>query len=160
MPPTARGGGSATASRERAMLHLYEVIAAPAPDGSGVERAPVRRFERQLHLPHSPFPSISLVSDHLHADLPNKIDQLPSSTLRSLPAATWHDLNLVDCCLQVPGISGKAVGAKCSVTMPVDLSDPAWAESAREAVRCIALRVEGRTCRAVRLAHGAIVKVA
>lgn len=39
MPPTARGGGSATASRERAMLHLYEVIAAPAPDDSGVEVA-------------------------------------------------------------------------------------------------------------------------
>lgn len=125
-----------------------------------LKRAPVRRFERQLRLPHSLFPSISLVSDHLHADLSNKIDQLPSSMLWSLPAATWHDLNLVDCCLQVPGISGKAAGAKCSVTMPVDLSDPAWAESAREAVRYVALQVEGRTCRAVRLAHGAIVKVA
>jgi hypothetical protein len=28
-----------------------------------LKRAPVRRFEHQLRLPHSPFPSISLVSD-------------------------------------------------------------------------------------------------
>jgi ribosome biogenesis protein UTP30 len=42
--------------------------------------------------------------------------------------------------------------------MPVDLSDPAWAESAREAARCVELRVEGGTCRAVRVGHGAMAR--
>lgn len=147
-----------------ALLRWLQKHPTPAPEPIylivTLKRAPVRRFEHQLHLPHSPFPSISLVSDRLPADLPDDIDPLPSSALRSLPAATRRGLILVDRRLRVPGVSvsGKAAGAKRGVTVPVDLSDPAWAESAREAARCVELRVEGGTCRAVRVGHGAMAQ--
>ncbi|KAJ1271756.1 hypothetical protein BS78_06G150000 [Paspalum vaginatum] len=143
-----------------ALLRWLQKHPTPAPEPIylilTLKAAPVRRFEHKLRLPHSPFPSMSLVSDRLPADLPDDIDLLPSSALRSLPAATRRGLVLVDSRLRVPGGGGKAAGAKRGVTVPVDLSDPAWIESAREAARCVELRVEGGTCRAVRVGNGAM----
>ncbi|KAL6903559.1 hypothetical protein ACP4OV_004372 [Aristida adscensionis] len=129
----------------------------PAPEPIylivALKRAPVRRFEHRLRLPHSPFPSVSLVSDRLPADLPDDIDLLPSSALRSLPAAARRGLVLVDRRVRAP--SGKAAG-KGPRPVPVDMADPAWEEAAREAARCVELRVEGGTCRAVRVGHAAM----
>ncbi|CAN6228713.1 unnamed protein product [Urochloa humidicola] len=145
-----------------ALLRWLQKHPTPAPEPIylivALKSAPVRRFKHQLRLPHSPFPSISLVSDHLPADLPDDVDPLPPSALRSLPAAARRGLVLVDSRLRVPGGNGKAAGAKRGVTVPVDLSDPAWAESARESARCVELRVEGGTCRAVRVGHGAMAR--
>ncbi|XP_066347117.1 uncharacterized protein [Miscanthus floridulus] len=160
--PTNRLRREAAVRAVAALLQWLQKHPAPAPEPIylivTLKRAPVRRFEHQLRLPHSPFPSISLVSDRLPAVLPDDIDPLPSSALRSLPAATRRGLILVDRRLRVPGGSSKAAGAKRGVTAPVDLSDPAWAESAREAARRVELRVEGGTCRAVRVGHGAMAR--
>ncbi|XP_002448125.1 ribosomal L1 domain-containing protein 1 [Sorghum bicolor] len=159
--PTSRLRREAVVRAVAALLRWLQKHPTPAPEPIylivTLKRAPVRRFEHQLRLPHSPFPSISLVSDRLPADLPDDIDPLPSSALRSLPAATRRGLVLVDRRLRVPA-GGKAAGAKRGVTLPVDLSDPAWAESAREAARRVELRVEGGTCRAVRVGHGAMAR--
>ncbi|CAN6276195.1 unnamed protein product [Urochloa humidicola] len=145
-----------------ALLRWLQKHPTPAPEPIylivALKSAPARRFKHQLRLPHSPFPSVSLVSDRLPADLPDDVNPLPSSALRSLPAAAGRGLVLVDRRLRVPGGSGKAAGAKRGVTVPVDLSDPAWAESAREAARCVELRVEGGTCRAVRVGHAAMAR--
>jgi ribosome biogenesis protein UTP30 len=120
-----------------------------------LKRTPVRRFEHHLRLPHSPFPSISLISDRLPADLPDNIDLLPSVALRSLPAAARRGLVLVDRRIRLP--SGKTASkSRGAPPVPVDLADPAWAESAREAARCVELRVEAGTCRAVRVGHSAM----
>lgn len=144
-----------------ALLRWLQKHPTPVPEPIylivALKRAPIRRFEHQLRLPHSPFPSISLVSDRLPADLPDDVDLLPSSALRSLPAAARRGLVLVDRRLRIPGGNGKA-GAKRGVTVPVDLSNPSWAESAREAALCVELRVEGGTCRAVRVGHGAMAR--
>ncbi|TKW05252.1 hypothetical protein SEVIR_7G164000v4 [Setaria viridis] len=147
-----------------ALLRWLQKHPTPAPEPIylivALKSAPARRFKHQLRLPHSPFPSISLVSDRLPADLPDDVDPLPSSALRSLPATARRGLVLVDRRLRVPGAggSGKPAGAKRGVTVPVDPSDPAWAESAREAARCVELQVEGGTCRAVRVGHGAMAR--
>jgi ribosome biogenesis protein UTP30 len=155
--PTSRLRREAVVRAVVALLRWLQKHPAPASEPIylivTLKRAPVRRFEHQFRLPHSPFPSISLVSGRL----PDGIDPLPSSAIRSLPSATRRGLILVDRRLKVPGGS-KAAGAKRGVTMPVDLSDPAWAESAREAARCVELRVEGGTCRAVRVGHGAMAR--
>ncbi|GJN02433.1 hypothetical protein PR202_ga19783 [Eleusine coracana subsp. coracana] len=142
-----------------ALLRWLHHHPTPAPEPIyliiALKRAPIRRFEHRLRLPHSPFPSISLVSDRLPADLPDDIDPLPSAALRSLPAAARRGLVLVDRRIRVP--SGKATSkSKGARPVPVDLADPAWAESAREAARCVELRVEGGTCRAVRVGHAAM----
>ncbi|XP_062224831.1 uncharacterized protein LOC133923564 [Phragmites australis] len=142
-----------------AVLRWLQRHPTPAPEPIylivTLKRAPVRRFEHRLRLPHSPFPSISLVTDRLPADLPNDVDPLPASALRSLPAGARRGLVLVDRRLRVPSGNGKAA-AKGGRPVPVDLADPAWAESAREAARCVELRVEGGTCRAVRVGHAAM----
>ncbi|GJN27140.1 hypothetical protein PR202_gb15133 [Eleusine coracana subsp. coracana] len=142
-----------------ALLQWLHHHPTPAPEPIyliiALKRAPIRRFEHRLRLPHSPFPSISLVSDRLLADLPDDIDLLPSAALRSLPTAARRGLVLVDRRIRVP--SGKAASkSKGARPVPVDLADPAWAESAREAARCVELRVEGGTCRAVRVGHAAM----
>lgn len=120
-----------------------------------LKRTPIQRFEHRLRLPHSPFPTISLVSDRIPADLPDDIDQLPSAALRSLPAAARRGLVLVDRRIRVP--SGKPA-SKGPRPVPVDLADPAWAESAREAARCVELCVEAGTCRAVRVGHAGMAQ--
>jgi ribosome biogenesis protein UTP30 len=158
--PTSRLRREDAARAVASLLRWLQKHPTPAPEPIylivALKSAPARHFKHQLHLPHSPFPSISLVSDRLPADLPDDVDPLPSSALGSLPAAARRGLVLVDRRLRVPGGSGKAAGAKRGVTVPVDLSDPAWAESAREAARCVELRVEAGTCRAVRVGHGAM----
>ncbi|KAF8703608.1 hypothetical protein HU200_032428 [Digitaria exilis] len=158
--PTSRLRRDDAVRAVAALLRWLQKHQTPAPEPIylivALKRAPVRRFQHQLRLPHSPFPSISLVSDRLPADLPDDVELLPSSALRSLPAATRRSLVLVDRRLRIPGGNGKKAGAKRGVTVPVDLSNPAWAESAREAARCVELRVEGGTCRAVRVGHGAL----
>uniref|UniRef100_A0A0E0H2R9 Ribosomal protein L1 n=1 Tax=Oryza nivara TaxID=4536 RepID=A0A0E0H2R9_ORYNI len=162
---------SAPASRVRredvaravaALLRWLQHHPTPAPQPIyllvTLKRAPARRFEHTLRLPRSPFPSISLVSDRLPADLPDDIDPLPSPALGSLPPAARRGLVLVDRRLRVrPGGKGKAA-AKAARVVPVDLADPAWAESAREAARRVELRVEGGTCRAVRVGHAAMAR--
>ncbi|KAF8704223.1 hypothetical protein HU200_031720 [Digitaria exilis] len=156
--PTSRLRREDAVRAVTALLRWLQKHPTPAPEPIylivALKRAPVRRFQHQLRLPHSPFPSISLVSDRLPADLPDDVELLPSSALRSLPADARRGLVLVDRRLRIPGGNGKKAGAKRGVTVPVDLSDPAWAESAREAARCVELRVEGGTCRAVRVGHG------
>ena len=158
--PTSRLRREDAVRAVAALLRWLQKNPTPSPEPIylivALKRAPVRRFEHQLRLPHSPFPSISLVSDRLPSDLPDDVEPLPSSALRSLPAAARRGLVLVDRRLRIPGGGGKAAGAKRGVTVPVDLSDPAWAESAREAARCVELRVETGTCRAVRVGHGAM----
>ncbi|EEE61267.1 hypothetical protein OsJ_15342 [Oryza sativa Japonica Group] len=75
---------SAPASRVRredvaravaALLRWLQHQPTPAPEPIyllvTLKRAPARRFEHTLRLPRSPFPSISLVSDRLPADLPD-----------------------------------------------------------------------------------------
>ncbi|KAL6652449.1 hypothetical protein ACP70R_011374 [Stipagrostis hirtigluma subsp. patula] len=157
--PTSRLRREAAVRAVAALLRWLQRHPTPAPEPIyliiALKSAPVRRFEHRLRLPHSPFPSISLVSDRLPADLPDDIDLLPSSALRSLPAAARRGLVLVDRRLRVP--SGKAAG-KGSRPVPVDLADPAWAESARDAARYVELRVEGGTCRAVRVGHAAMTQ--
>uniref|UniRef100_A0A0D9W6S3 Ribosomal protein L1 n=1 Tax=Leersia perrieri TaxID=77586 RepID=A0A0D9W6S3_9ORYZ len=143
-----------------ALLRWLQHRPTPAPEPIyllvTLKAAPVRRFEHSLRLPRSPFPSISLVTDRLPpAGIPDDIDPLPSSALGggpgSLPAAARRGLVLVDSHLRVPRKSGRAA------LVPVDLADPAWAERAREAARRVELRVEGGTCRAVRVGHAAMV---
>ncbi|KAL5215911.1 hypothetical protein ABZP36_007312 [Zizania latifolia] len=156
--PTSRIRREDVVRAVAALLRWLQHHPTPAPEPIyllvTLKRAPVRRFEHSLRLPRSPFPSISLVSDRLPAELPNDIEPLPSSALRSLPAAARRGLVLVDRRLRVP--SGRGAKGRGGRVVPVDLADPAWAESAREAARCVELRVEGGTCRAVRVAHAAM----
>ena len=121
-----------------------------------LKSAPVRRFEHHLRLPHSPFPSVFLVADRLPDDLPDDIEMLPSSALRSLPAVARRGLVLVDRRLKIPG-GGKGAKGRGRL-VPVDLADPTWTASARETASCVELRVEAGTCRAVRVGHAAMAQ--
>ncbi|VAH49231.1 unnamed protein product [Triticum turgidum subsp. durum] len=153
-----RLGREAVVRAVGALLRWLKHHPSPAPEPIyllvTLKTAPVRRFEHHLSLPLSPFPSIFLVADRLPDDLPDDIETLPSSALRSLPAVARRGLVLVDSRLKIPG-SGKGAKGRGRV-VPVDLADPAWAESAREAARRVELRVEAGTCRAVRVGHAAM----
>ncbi|CAM0903973.1 unnamed protein product [Alopecurus aequalis] len=158
--PKPRLGREAVVRAVEALLRWLKHHPSPAPEPIyllvTLKSAPVRRFEHHLHLPLSPFPSVFLVADRLPDDLPEDIELLPSSALRSLPAVARRGLVLVDRRLKIP-TGGK--GAKGRGTLvPVDLADPAWAASAREAACCVELRVEAGTCRAVRVGHAAMAQ--
>lgn len=156
--PNPRLGREAVVRAVGALLRWLKHHPSPAPEPIyllvTLKSAPVRRFEHHLRLPLSPFPSIFLVADRLPDDLPDDIETLPSSALRSLPAVARRGLVLVDSRLKIPS-SGKGAKGRGRV-VPVDLADPAWAESAREAARRVELRVEAGTCRAVRVGHAAM----
>jgi ribosome biogenesis protein UTP30 len=144
-----------------ALLRWLKHHPSPAPEPIylllTLKSAPVRRFEHHLRLPLSPFPSIYLVADRLPDDLPDDIEVLPSSVLRSLPAVARRGLVLVDRRLKIPSGGGKGAKGRGRI-VPVDLADPAWAASAREAACCVELRVEAGTCRAVRVGHAAMAQ--
>ncbi|XP_003581392.1 ribosomal L1 domain-containing protein 1 [Brachypodium distachyon] len=158
--PERRVRREAVVRAAEALLRWLQHHASPAPEPIyllvTLKSPPVRRFEHHLRLPLSPFPSVFLVSDRLPDVLPDDIEPLPSSALRSLPAVARRGLVLVDGRLRIPN-SGKASKGRGRL-VPVDLADPAWADSAREAARCVELRVEAGTCRAVRVGHAAMAQ--
>ncbi|KAM0822871.1 hypothetical protein ACQ4PT_031649 [Festuca glaucescens] len=158
--PKPRLGREAVVRAVEALLRWLKHHPSPAPEPIyllvTLKSPPVRRFEHHLRLPLSPFPAIFLVADRLPDDLPDDIEVLPSSALRSLPAVTRRGLVLVDRRLKIPS-GGKGAKGRGRV-VPVDLADPAWAKSARETACSVELRVEAGTCRAVRVGHAAMAQ--
>uniref|UniRef100_A0ACD5V587 Uncharacterized protein n=1 Tax=Avena sativa TaxID=4498 RepID=A0ACD5V587_AVESA len=156
--PNPRLDREAVVRAVEALLRWLKHRPSPAPEAIyllvALKSAPIRRFEHHLRLPHYPFPSTFLVADRLPDDLPDDIEVIPSSLLRSLTPVARRGLVLVDSRLKIP-TSGKGIKGHGRI-VPVDLADPAWATSAREAACCVELRVEAGTCRAVRVGHAAM----
>ncbi|KAL5197645.1 hypothetical protein ABZP36_001157 [Zizania latifolia] len=164
LPPSSPIESAATSRIRRedvvrvvaALLRWLQHHPTPAPEPIyllvTLKSALVSRFEHSLRLPRSPFPSISLLSDRLSAELPNDIEPLPSPALQSLPAAARRGLVLVDSRLRVP--SSKGAKGHGGWVVPVNLADQAWAESRGRSCgwrAWVKLRGEGGTCRVVRV---------
>lgn len=139
------GGSSTTPPRRRSPSTSSSPSSAPRPPLRA--HPPPPALAVPVHLPRLRPPPGGPARD---------IDPLPRprSGRSRPPRAAWCSSTAASGSAR----AARATAAKAARVVPVDLADQAWAESAREAARRVELRVEGGTCRAVRVGHAAMAR--